>query len=116
MFKSYELRCLDLEDEIWLKHEFGTALAEQFAKDEIDLEIISRIAYRLIVDKSDFIAVETEIIDEDGEKKNIRLGGHSLFIKSIKGIEDKQELLIATIKAMNSSRPKIDDSDVKKKI
>lgn len=116
--KTFEMRRLSLEDEIWLKNEYGDRLAVLLSPESLDLELLCRLAFKLIINKRDFTSQEVNIIDEDGNVQKEKIGGYKLLSKMITSDNDKSSLIIATVAAINRSRPDIEESsqdDSKKK-
>lgn len=114
--REYNLRPINLSDEVWLQTTFKDGLSEIFANDAVDMVALSRIAYHQLVDKSDFVKQEVVIIDEDGEESKETIGGCRLLQRMIVGMEDKLSIITAFNATMGASRPAPSEEEVKKKI
>lgn len=115
--REFNLRPLNLSDEIWLKETFKENADKIFCDDNIDVEAISRIVYHQIADKSFFIKREIKLVDESGNEKNEFIGGYKLLQYLISGQEDKLELLKALSEIVLFSRGNEEvNEDVKKKV
>jgi len=101
--KDFQLRPFNLSDEIWLTNEYGSRVGEIF--ELMDFEAISRIAYRQIIDKSEFKKREVEFITEDGESETVSLGGVELFRQLVKGWDEKIAIMSSVIECITGSRP-----------
>lgn len=105
--KTYTLRKINMEDEAWLLQEFGAEL-ENILKD-IKMNEISRIVYRLIKDKKDFVAREISEIDEQGIEHKKMVGGAALLHSKITGVNEKFAVYRALLTTIGISRPILDD-------
>lgn len=104
--RSYTMRPVSLDDEVWMQRAYGQELQKIF--QEPRLREICRIAYRLIEDKSDFVTRTVKIISEEGQQTEEHLGGVDLFLRMIVGIHEKQAIMEALAKTIGVSRPMID--------
>lgn len=121
MKKSYELRPINMADELWLKEKFGGDNEIQKIFTEIDLYKIAQIAYHQITEhipraldeechdfgcKKDFVLQKVKYIDEDGREVETVVGGAKLLMSAITGWKEKKEVLSALLKTLGVSRPK----------
>jgi len=113
--KEFTLRPINLEDEIWLKREYGDARIQEIF-EQIEIEPISRIVYRLITpeDKSFFKKRTIEIVTEDGDSLEEEMGGLKLFRFMIHGWDEKLALINALIENIGLSRPEVKEVNKKK--
>lgn len=108
--KEYTLRKINLEDEAWLLNEFGDRL-ESVLK-EVNMLEISKIVFRQLRNKSDFVAQSQTEIDQDGIEVTTTLGGYKLLLKKISGINEKLSIYKALLKTIGISRPILDQLDI----
>lgn len=101
--KKYTLRKINLDDEIWVKATFGNAVDKIFV--EQNFEAISKIAFRLLEDKTDFAGGEETQIDDDGFPKKCRVSGPEKIRRLISGPKEKVDFLWAVFKTFGISRP-----------
>lgn len=90
---NYELRPVTLDDWVWMAEHFGQDPADKLAK-AIPLGDMVRVCYRLLLDKSDFLAetIENEI-DDDGEiVESRRVTGPEKFRKALIGFNGVERL------------------------
>lgn len=102
--ETHIIRPLTLEDEIWLKKELGDRLGTIFDAENLDMEAITLIAYHQLTDKKPFRAVDHTSYNDEGEEINTRVGGLSLFRKSIMGVEEQVGLINALAACFFASR------------
>lgn len=107
--KAYRLRLINLEDQVWIKKTFGTDAQLKAVFEELQWEHLSRIIFRQLEDKSDFLARDVEEINDDGEKITQRLTGPYLLMKSVSGMDEAFSMLAALNKAMALSSPVVED-------
>lgn len=107
--KKFYLRPITLEDEIWLKQEYSDKLEQVFSDTNPDFKEICRIAYRLLLNKSEFKVRPVKFIDENGKEESITLGGLTLFYRCITCFEDKIAVTIALVETMGMSREIFDN-------
>ncbi len=112
------LRPLSIEDFQWLVRTFGEKWNDMFV--HIDMEKLCRLAYRFLDDRTQFLAENSVVVDEDGEKEEVRLKGYQVLQRSVRGVSDEVKLLSALTNAIGVSQPVMDkamkDPEVKKKI
>jgi hypothetical protein len=106
--KIYRLRPINLSDEIWLQKNFGTGLDAVFR--EVKMKEICRIAFHQMVeeDKEEFLARDVTVINEEGEKLSVRMGGAELLFVNISGHTEKLAVFEALLHTVGVSRPMID--------
>ena len=112
---EFELRVLTLDDRIWLKNTYGENLALLLSPDNLDLELLCRLVFRLIVNKSDFVSQDVNIINEDGSILKESIGGYKLLSRMISSATDQAALIDAAVMAINSSNTTETGDDSKKK-
>lgn len=113
--KSYVIRPMTLSDEIWLRKEFNKEAFDEFIKGNPDFEIIARIVYHQLVDKSDFVPQEIVDHDENGEPIIAKCGGWKLLSSKMIGHEVKIEMINALNTAMGISKDMVDKITQEKK-
>lgn len=104
--RTYKLRLINLEDENWIQEEFQGDFVAIFE----DNDKLSRLIYRLIKDKTDFIKKEVIIVDEDGEKTTESIGGYRLLKRMTCGVSDKCAMIQAFNETLGVSHP-VDSED-----
>lgn len=130
---TLKLRKITLDDEAWLKSEFGKD-GNPFT-DKMTDEQLCRIAFHQLTmaDKEKFSPKEITFFNDDtGESAIHKVGGWRLFRMMLAGMQQKAELLKAVLYTAGVSRPmlekimtkeelkqlgldKPDDKDTKKK-
>lgn len=106
--KNYTLRLVTLEDHVWLKDKFGSAEAfSELMRDQDWAKAIVFI-YRLLIDKSDFMASEESIIDDDGIEKKALITGPFKLLRAINGTEEAAHVMGALAKSIMLSNPLVD--------
>ena len=112
--KDLYLDPVTLLDEVWLNENYSQEeLADIFT--QVNMTEISRIAFRLLDDKSKMLFETKDVIfvTEDGEKVEKTMGGVDLFRSMCIGWNDKLALINAINIAIGASRP---EDDGKKKV
>ncbi len=102
---EYSLRPWTLKDQIWMKQEYGDKAKDMFVLEleKLDLSIAARMMYRLIEDKTDFMAKEIIEIDENGEEKKIKIGGYKALLSMIKGFKEQVNLIASLAECIGAS-------------
>jgi hypothetical protein len=116
---KYTLRPFNIEDEVWLRQEFGDSLPKLFNENNIDGEALCRIAFNQLTDKTDFKIKEIVDIDEEGIEVKKFIGGYKLLLKLVQGMTEKVKMLLAINETLGVSRPLIEkmlDDDKKKEL
>lgn len=103
--KYYTLRPWTLQDQIWMKQEYGEQAKEIFSLelDKLDLGVVARMIYRLIEDKDDFKAKEFKEINEDGVEEKIKVGGYKILLGMIKGFKEQIDLIASLAECIGAS-------------
>lgn len=102
--KCYTFRAMDLGDKVWLSQEYGAENVPKLLTNG-DLAVISRIAYRLLKDKSSYGPQTVSDYNEDGIKITSSIGGVKLFCAEFKGNSAIIKLAGALEKAMMAGEP-----------
>lgn len=91
--KTYTLRVVNLQDQVWIKQTFGgpEKILEMFNKK--DWSEIFKFAYRLLEDKSDFQGEEQEIENDDGFKEMARITGPQKLLQATTGLMEAVHVL-----------------------
>lgn len=107
--RTYKLRPLSLDDEMWLQATFGNNLQEVF--DKVQMMEICRIAYHQmeIEDKESLRAQDVMLQDEEGNSEKAKIGGVKLLFALIAGTSEKLEVMKAILQTIGISRPMIDE-------
>lgn len=117
--KSYELRLPNLEDRVYFLKQYQHFERINSIFKNLEWSEIVRIAYRLMVDRSDFKSFEEDTIDDDGNSVKIKLTGPQVLLRAISGESEGTQILAAITSAITASEPMIRDfihEEVKKKI
>lgn len=117
--KRFSLRLVDLDDSVWIRSKIGSAERLQEICSKLEWEEICKIVFRLLEDKSDFMAYECEEINDDGEKIRVKVSGPRALLKAVTGLEEGVKMLGALNSSMAKSNPIVDRAlreEVKKKI
>lgn len=117
--KEYELRIPNLEDKIEMTRIAG-GTHENFIKifEEKKWDSICKIVYRLLIDKSDFLAQKEPWIDDEGFEKEVIVIGPIRLLRAITTQSEATALLSALVSAISAGEPLIKDyikSELKKK-
>jgi len=113
--KEHAIRPLTLNDEIWLRKEFSQDVFASFMEGNPNFEVIARIVYHQLDDKSDFVAQETVDYDDEGNEIKSKIGGWKLFASKMIGHEIKIDIVNALNVAMGISKEIMDKIDTEKK-
>lgn len=105
--KTYHLRKITLDDEIWLAETFGARFQSVMAGE--DMKSLARLAFRLLVEKDDLKAQEVAVVDEEGVTHKRMLGGVNLLLSMISGQAEKESLVRAIWQTIGVSRPLQDE-------
>lgn len=103
--RRYHLHPVMLEDEIWLRHEFGDRLKEIL--QEVEMEPLCRIAFRLMEeeDRATLQAQTVTITNEEGQSVSETLGGVRLLRCLVMGLDEKLAIYRAVMATIGLSRP-----------
>lgn len=104
--KEYEMRKFNVEDEVWLKKTFGKGL--QLIFQGLEYDQISRIIFRQLKDKTDFMPTEEEALDDDGYKITKKITGPDMVLRKICGMKEKNEAIYSIVQLLGVSRPIMD--------
>jgi len=110
--KTYHLRLVSVADQVWLSEKIGgmDKLQNMFSATNPDLGNIIKFSYRLLVEKSDFLAKDVETISDEGEPSIRRMSGPEVFMTSMKPHE-----ILGIVNALRESFEKSQPKEVKKK-
>ena len=106
--KEYRLRLVNLEDHVWLQNRFGGGVAFSKILEKQDWGNAILFAYRLMIDKTDFMAVEETVIDDDGVEKRTLITGPLRLLRAISGAEEATLVMAALAKSIMLSNPTVD--------
>lgn len=108
--REYELRIPNLEDRIRFKEIAGSDEAVQQMFQQLHWDKIAMFVYRLLVDKSDFLAKDEKVTDDMGETSTRRVSGPTLLMRACRSIQDQTNMLTALVSALRLSDPLIDEA------
>lgn len=108
--KTYTLRPLNLEDQVWLKSKYGSKEAFEAVLKNYQWEKAILMVYRLMVDKKDFLAIDVEEADDDGILKKFILSGPVRLLREISGPEEAARIMGALARAIIISNPLIEEA------
>lgn len=108
--KEYHLRIANLEDRARFTEILG---GDQKRLGEIlerfEWQFISKLVYRVLVEKSDFQAIQESYIDDNGVAKNDLITGPSVFMRAcIGGTEEALRIINALIQSIRLGDPILD--------
>lgn len=119
--KKYYLRPVNLTDNVWMKGKWGNKIGVIFEK--IDMPELSKIIYRLMEDKSDFLAEDIDDVDDEGEPRSRRVSGPEKLCACIQSISEQIQIFQALMSTIGISQPLMDkmvaeeiEGKVKKKL
>jgi hypothetical protein len=103
--KTYRLRAITVSDEIWITRTFGERIESIFK--EVKMEDVCKVIFHQLEkdDKEDFLAKDVDIINEEGERLKVKIGGAELLSALISGHSEKLHLFEALLTTMGLSRP-----------
>lgn len=101
--KEYDLRKINVQDEVWLRNRYGERTKTLFIGN--DMEPICALAFRLLKDKKDFVALEEDGYDDNGFPKKILVTGEDRVMRAISGDKEKSEAMWSVFKVFGISRP-----------
>lgn len=105
--RAYELRLPNLEDRVAMVALAGGQENVQKIFTELKWDVIAKIVYRLMVDKSDFVAVQETSINDEGVKVTRTVTGPMLLMRAIVSNEDSMKVLGAFTSAITVSEPAV---------
>lgn len=104
MKQELKFRALTLADEIWIQDSFPD-YSDKMTGDSIDKDILTKILYRVLINRDLFKRTIVKDYDENGEMAEVTTGGLELFRSQIVSEGDLVALLSAFIEVCNKSRP-----------
>jgi hypothetical protein len=116
--KTYRLRGLSLEDQVWMRRTFGEKDL-QLVFSDLRWEKISMIVFRLLEDKSDFLPYESDEFDDEGTLSKRRVTGPEHLLKKISGTSEGIKIVSAVNRCVINSNPMIEEAfreEIKKKM
>lgn len=99
--KVYELRKMNLGDEIWLK-KFGDI---QKLMNVEDVSFMSKLTFRLLKDKTDFAQTTEDGYDDDGAKIMVTKSGPDKIMEGFHGPAARLEWMTTLCVVFGISRP-----------
>jgi len=107
--KEYTLRVPNLEDKVEISRMCGGAVAVTKAFEQRDWTKICPIVYRLMIDKSDFLASKEKKINDDGFETETMILGPIKLLRAIQTQSESIALLGALTTAITASEPLIEE-------
>lgn len=108
--KSYKLRIPNLDDNSQFKQWAGAdpeAMGKVF--ENLNWVVLSKMIYRLLVDKSDFKGFSETVINDDGVEVNQFVPGPAVMMRNVVGGQaEGLEMVRALIEAMRKGDPLVD--------
>lgn len=120
--KSYKLRPPNLMDRARFVEWLGDQEQVEKVFKQLQWEVLVKLVFRLLEDKSDFEAMQFEDYNDDGEKVKYLLTGPARLLKAITSLEEGLQMVGALTTAMRLGDPMIDkamteaENDSKKKL
>ena len=107
--KEYTLRVPNLEDKVEMIRLCGGQ--EQVLKvfQELNWSVICKIVYRLMIDKSDFLAKREKRINDEGIEEEVLVTGPIMLLRAIKTQAEAISMLQAFNAASVASEPLMKD-------
>ena len=112
----HRLRKISVDDYEWVEETFGLSLEQIFTEGKVvKLSTLTKLIFHQLEDKSPFLAEDREIIDDEGEKKSVRISGAQRFREAIINPDEAKLMTAAFLKTLGLSQPARDASDGEKK-
>lgn len=105
---TFHLRPFTIADEVWMGQNFPDHEQLVAAFQNIDMEVISKVAYnQLVTEDKKFLHERIRVIDfVDGQEVERAKDGHEKLMYAISGIDNQLALYIALMEARGISVPK----------
>lgn len=103
--KTYVLRIPNLEDRMLMVQAAGGEAQVKTIFTELRWDVICKIVYRLLIDKSDFLATKESVINDEGVQETKLIPGPQLLMRAVRSNEDSVRLLGAFTSAITASEP-----------
>lgn len=104
--KEYELRKFNLLDEVWAVEKFSSNMQENLKK----IDVVAKIAFRLMKDKTDFLPSEEDVENDDGQVVLKKMEGWQKILMKMSGAQEKIDFMWAVYKTLGISRPEPEES------
>lgn len=99
--KEYEIRKINLQDEVWMK-QFGDI---QHRLNAEDMDFSSKLCFRLLKDKSDFLPIEVADHDDEGNPIQKKITGPQRILMAMSGPKARFEMMQTICACFGISRP-----------
>lgn len=108
---EYQLRPFDLDDEAWLATTYPNL---QDILTTMQMKHVAAIAWHQLdaPSREKFVKQKVEIVNDEGDKVVIEMGGLKLFSTMIRGVNEKVTIYKALMEAIGVSRPVLDEIKV----
>lgn len=108
--KTYALRPVNLEDQVWIGKKFGHDTLQDLFGKGLPFDVVAQLVYRQMEmdGKRDFLAEEIEEIDDDGNVVTKPYKGWEKLMISIPGNESPA-ILEAYLKTVGISLPRLNE-------
>lgn len=103
--KTYTLRIPNLEDRTKFKDILGDEANIQKVFNELQWDVIAKLVYRLLEDKSEFTAYQEKGHDDDGVQVTYLVTGPALLMRAVRDIEEASRMLGALVNALRLGDP-----------
>jgi hypothetical protein len=109
--REFEIRPISVLDRRWLKNTFNADQIKSIFM-EYDFEQIARIVYhQLTLDDQMFLKKQSvKIVNEDGDEKEIVLGGVNLFLSLVTGLAEQRTIIEAMTQTFGISKSLMDEA------
>lgn len=106
--KTYTLRVPNLEDRARFKDILGNESRINEVFQNLEWDIIAKLVYRLLVEKSDFVAYQEKGYNDDGVEVTYLITGPALLMRAVSGMEEAIRVLTALVTALRLGDPLVD--------
>ncbi len=116
--KTYRLRLVTLADQVWMRKTFGTEDRVREVMVRTEWEEIAKIVYHQLEDKSDFLSVTKEDVNDEGDTVTLKWTGPVRLLEAVSGTSEGITILNALSAAFIAANPEAREqitSELKKK-
>lgn len=103
--KTYTLKIPTIEDRVKFRRLAGGDAEIQKAFTNLNWELISKFAYIMLEDKSDFLAGEVEEINDEGFKVKHMVTGPEKLMRVVTTVAEANSIIYAMVAAIVGSDP-----------
>lgn len=109
--RYYTLRKITLADEAWMQTRFGSPEEIQRIFSEVDMPKIAQIVFHQLKSKDDFLPLEMDDYDDDGEKIKRRINGPERLMRCIVGKKHQLDILQSLLTIIGYSQPLLNEEE-----